>query len=62
MGAWVAQSVKRLALNFCSGHDLTVCGFEPPIGLCAGSVGPAWDSLSPSLSVPPPLMLSLKNK
>ena len=23
-GAWVAQSVKRLILNFGSGHDLTV--------------------------------------
>ena len=32
-GARVAQSVKRPALDFSSGHVLTVCGFEPYVGL-----------------------------
>ena len=32
-GAWVAQSVKRPTLDFSSGHDLTVRGFEPCTGL-----------------------------
>ena len=30
-------------------------GFEPHVGLSADSVEPALDSLSPSLSTPPPL-------
>ena len=42
----MAQSVKCLTLHFSSGHDLKVCGFEPCIGLRAGSKEPAWDSLS----------------
>ena len=46
----MAQTVKHPALDFGSGHDLTVCEFEPHVGLCADSVEPAWDSLSPSLS------------
>ena len=58
-GAWVAQSVKRLTLDFRSGHDLTVCEFKPQIGLCAHSIEPACDSLSPSLSLPCPHLLSL---
>ena len=33
-GAWVALSVKRLTLNFGSGHDLTVREFNPCIRLC----------------------------
>ena len=53
----MAQSVKRLTPGFGSGHDLTVCEFEPGVELCADSVGPAWDSLSS-----PHLFLSLKNK
>ena len=53
-GAWVAQPVKRLTLGFGSGHDLTVHEFKPRIGLHADSVEPAWDSLSVSLSLPPP--------
>ena len=32
-GTWVAQSVKRLTLDFSPGHDLTVCEFEPHMGL-----------------------------
>ena len=59
-GAWVAQSVEHLALDFSSGHDLTVCEFEPHIGLCADSAEPAWDSLSLPLSLPlPPLICSV---
>ena len=50
-GAWVAQSAERATLDFGSGHDLVVRGIEPLIGLCADSVEPAWDSLSPSLSL-----------
>ena len=45
-GAWVAQSGKCLTLGFGSGHDLTVHGFKPFVGLCADSVEPAWDCLS----------------
>ena len=49
-GAWVAQSAGCQALDFGSGHDLTVCGFELPVWLCADSAVPAWDSLSCSSS------------
>ena len=58
----MAQSVKRLTLDFRSGHDLTVREFEPHVRLPADSTStePAGDSLSPSLSSPPPLSLSLK--
>ena len=57
----VAQLVKCPTLDFGSDHDLTFCEFEPPIGLCADSAEPAWDSLSFSLclSLPPSLSLSL---
>ena len=41
MGACVAQSVKGPTLDFSSGHDLTVCGFESRVGLCAAITGPA---------------------
>ena len=57
-GAWVAQSVKHLILDFGSGHDLTVCGFEPHVRLCTVSTEPAWDSDFPSPSAPPLLMLA----
>ena len=53
-GTWVAQLVKHLALDFSSGRDLMVCGFEPHVELCSGSVEPAWDSLFPPLSLPLP--------
>ena len=59
----MAQSVKCLT----SAQDLTVRGFEPHIGFCAASSEPgaASDSVSPSLSVSPLLVLclslSLKN-
>ena len=49
-GAWVAQSVKHLTLDFGFGHDLMDCEFEPCVRLWADSTEPAWDSLSPSLS------------
>ena len=55
----MAQSVKRQTPDFHSGRDLTVGGFEPHIGLCADSMEPARGSLSPSLSAPPRLSLSL---
>ena len=59
-GTCVAQSVKHLTLDFGSGGDLMVQEYEPHIRLCADSVEPAWDSLSPSLSAPPLRKLSLK--
>ena len=46
-----AQSVKRPTLDFDSGHDLMVRGFEPHVGLCTDGVEPAWDSLPLSVSV-----------
>ena len=51
-GAWVAQSVKCPTLDFSSGHDLTAPRVD--------STESTWDSLSPSLSAPPPLVLALK--
>ena len=59
---WVAQLVKRLTLGFGSGQNLMVREIKPCTGLCADSVKPAWDSLSPFLSAPHLLSLSLKNK
>ena len=58
-GAWVAQLVKCPTFDFGSGHDLGICESEPCVGLCIDSEEPAWDSLSPSLSAPPPFMLAL---
>ena len=54
-GTWVAQSVKCLTVDFCSGHDLMVRKIEAHVGLCTDSVEPAWDSLS----APPSLTRSL---
>ena len=50
---WVAQLVKRPTLDFGSAHDLTVCGIEPHLRLCADSASTelAWDSLLFSLSI-----------
>ena len=45
--------VKPPALGFVSGHDLTVRGIEPRVGLGADSMEAAWDSLSPSLCPSP---------
>ena len=60
----MAQSVERPALDFSFGHDLTVCVFELSIWLAAViseavSTETASDPLSPFLSDPPPLPLSL---
>ena len=56
----MTQLVERLsAFDFGPGHDLTVREVEPRLGLCADGAEPAWDSLSPLLSVPPLLVLSL---
>ena len=50
-GIWVAQVVEYLTLDFGSGHDLTVCGIEPCVRLCADGSEPAWDFLFLSLSL-----------
>ena len=59
-GTRVAQPVERPTLDLGSGHDLMSREFEPHIRLCTDSAEPAWDSVSPSLSAPPLLSLSLK--
>ena len=53
----MAQSVKRPALDFGSGHDLVVLEIESHVGVCADSVESVWDSLSYPLSAPPPMHL-----
>ena len=40
-GAWVAQLVERLTLDFSSGHDLMVHEFKSRIWLCTDSEEPA---------------------
>ena len=55
----MAQLVKHLTLGFGSGHELMVHEFQS--WLDTDSAEPAWDSLSPFLSAPTPLMLSLKS-
>ena len=57
-GAWVAQLVKHCTVGLGSGHDLTVCEFEPCMGLCAEGMEPAWDSVSPSLCSSPACAVS----
>ena len=47
-------SVKHQTLDLGSGHDLAVHGIKLRVGPHADSAEPAWDSPSPSLSVPPP--------
>ena len=47
----MAQLFKHQILDFGSGHDLTVHGFEPRVRLWADIAEPAWDSLSLSLSL-----------
>ena len=66
--AWacLGGSVKRLTLDFGSGHGLTLREIEPHVRFCTDSMEPAWDSVSLSLSLPLPcsgarsLSLSLK--
>ena len=61
---WGGLQVKRLTLDFRSGHDPTVLEFEPRVGLCADSS--VLRILCLPLSQPLPcllaLSLSLKNK
>ena len=59
-GTWVAQSGERPTLDFSSGLDLRVGGFESRIRLCADSAESAWDSLSLSLCAPLSLSPSQK--
>ena len=61
-GAWVAHLVKRPALGFSSGHDLTLFVGSSPT---SGSLLTVWSLLgilSPSLSACPLLALFLLNK
>ena len=58
----MAQAVEPSTLDFGSGHDLMVHGYEPRIGLSADTMQPAWDSLSPSLFLPLPCSLSFLKK
>ena len=55
LGGLVGLSV---CLYYGSGHDLKVHGLKPRIRLRADSVRPAWDSLFPSCSAHPWLMLA----
>ena len=50
-GAWMAQLVKHLTLDFGSGHDLIIVSEIEPC-VCTVSKEPAWDSLSPSPAHP----------
>ena len=56
-GAWVAQSVKHLTVDFGSGHDLKVWFMSSSPASGSILMEPAWDWLSPSFSAPPPLVL-----
>ena len=56
-GTWVTQSVGHPSLDFGSGHDLMVGGFEACLELRGDSAEPVWDS--PSLPVSLPLLCSL---
>ena len=62
-GAWVAQSVRRPTSAQVMISQGSV-GLSPASGsvLAAQSLEPALDSVSPSLSLPFPCSLSLKNK
>ena len=51
-GAWVAQSVECLTLDFSSGYDLAVWAMELRIELCTDDAEAAWDSLCLPLSLP----------
>ena len=55
----MVPSVKPPTLDFSLGHDLIVDETELHVGLHADSMEPAWDFLTPSLSVPPLLVSSL---
>ena len=51
--------LSRLSICLWLGHDLMVHEFEPCVRLCADSVEPAWDSVSPSLCYSTTHFLSL---
>ena len=61
---WLSQSVKRLPLDFGSGHDLTVCEFGPASHsvLTDRSLEPTSDSVSFCLPLPCSHSASLRNK
>ena len=59
LGYLVAQSVKHPSLDFGSGHDLTIHGIEPCLGLGADSAESASLSLSVSLCPSPTRSFSL---
>ena len=54
--------LRSSTLDFSSGRDLTVHEIKPHVGLWAGSVEPAWDSLSLSLSLSFPRLCALSLK
>ena len=55
--------LSRLSVSgFSSGHDLTVCGFEPHVGFCAVGEETAWDSLTTSLCLFLSLFLKINLK
>ena len=58
-GAWVAQSVKRLTLAQVMVSRLVSSSPVSGSVLTVWSLEPASDSVSPSLSAPPPFMLCL---
>ena len=60
-GAWVAQSVKHLTLTQVMISRSVSSSPASGSVLTAQSLEPASDSLSPSLSAPPPLMLCLSH-
>ena len=57
-GAWVAQLVKHLTLDFGSGHHLTVCGIEPYCRVLPWLVQSLLGILSLPLSLPIPHLLT----
>ena len=64
-GAWGAQSVKPLTLDFSSGRDLAICELEPRVGLCTDSSEPGARfgfCVSLSLCLSPACALSLSQK
>ena len=54
-GTWAAQLVEYPALDIGSGRDFAFVRSNPVSGSVLGKE-PAWDSLSPSLIAPPPLI------
>ena len=61
-GAWVAQSVKCLTLAQVMISQFVSLSPTSGTVLTAQRLKPALDSVSPSFSVPPILVLSLRNE